>query len=155
MCATRARQSYSGTRCLDPDRNPQHPAVQAPHPTVQAPHPAAFPFHPPPSYSRFPPYDPYAAYHYPNSFYSPPCYAQHNVVKEEPAAQSAWSWPGIILIVLLVIGSIGIVYRSLPRETRRKIAAWLPLPRLQQVIPPLDFISHPSVAKSVELILPR
>lgn len=145
MCATRARQSYSGARHSDLDRNPQHPAVQAPHP-------AAFPFHPPPSYLRFPPYDPYAAYHY--SFYSPPHYAQHDVIKEE--SQSAWSWPSIIFLILLVIGSIGIIYRSFSRETRRKIAAWLPLPRFsQQVIPPFDFILHLSVAKSVKLILPH
>lgn len=146
MYATRARQSYSGAQRSDPDRNPQHSAVQPPHP-------AAFPYHSPPSYPRFPPYDPYAAYHSPNPFYSPPYYAQHDVVKEEPAA---WSWRSIVFLILLVIGALGIVYRSLSRETRRKIAAWLPLPRFpQQVIPRLDFISHPPVAKSVELISPH
>jgi len=137
MCATRARQFYSGTHRSDPDRNPQHPAVQAPHP-------ATFPFHPPPFYPRFPAYGPYAVYHYP--FYSSPYYAQHDVVKEE---STAWSWSSVILLILLVIGLIGIVYRSFSRETRRKIAAWLSLPRfLQQVIPPLDFISYlPKSAK--------
>lgn len=130
MCATRSRRSFSDAN-RDPDRNHQHPAVQAPH---LAPHP----FYLPPPYARYPPYDPYAAYHCQGSFYPPPCYAQRDVIKEEPAA---WSWPVILFFILLVIVSIGVIYRSFPRDARRKLAAWLRLHRLQpQVISPLDLL---------------
>lgn len=140
MCATRSRRSYSGAH-RDPDRSHQHPAVQAPHP-------APYQFYLPSPYARYPPYDPYAAYHYPGSFYPTPCYVQHDVAKEETAA---WPWSVILFLVLLVIVSFGIVYRSFSRETRRKIAVWLRLHRLQ-VISPLDYISQSTCHGLAKLI---
>ncbi|XP_018300049.1 uncharacterized protein [Mycetomoellerius zeteki] len=118
MCATRSRQPYSGVH-----RNSER---DHPHPAVQAPHPVPYPFYPPSAYPRCPSYDPYAAYHYPSSFYPPP-YCVHDVTKEEPVV---WSWSTVVLLFLLAIGLLVIVYRSFSRESRRKIAAWLRSPRL-------------------------
>lgn len=124
MCAIRFRRFYNGAY-RDPDR--KHP------------HPARYPFYLPPPYARYLPYDPYAAYHYADSFYQSPCYAQRDITKEETAF---WSWPVILFLILLVIVLIGIVYRGFSRETRRKIALWLRLHRFQQVISYLDYISQ-------------
>lgn len=130
MCATSSRGSSRGAH-RDPDRNHhQHPRIQAPH---LAPHP----YYLPSPYARYSPYDPYAAYHYPGPFYPSTCYVQRDVTKEET---TVWSWPIIFFLVLLVIASIGIVYRNFPR---RKLAVWLRLLRFQpQVISHLDYISQ-------------
>jgi len=132
MCATRSRQSYGSTHRSDRDH---------PHPAIQAPHPVPYPFYPPLPYPRCPSYDPYAAYHCLGSFYPTPYYAQHDVVKEESAV---WSWSIVVLFILLVIGSLVIVYRSFSRETRRKIAAWLRSPRFTPQVNSAspDFISQ-------------
>lgn len=125
MCATRSRRTSNDAH-RDNDRHHPHPAVQAPH---LAPHP----FYLPPPYARYPPYDPYAAYHYTGLFYPPPpCHIQRDIDKEET---SIWFWPIILFLILIfVIVLIWIIYRNIPRENRRKIAAWLFLRRSHQVI---------------------
>lgn len=150
MCTTHSRQ-YSGTHRPDLERD--HP-----HPTVHASHPAPYPFYPPVAYrTPYPPYDPYAGvvyHHQPGSFYPPPCYA-HDIDKEEPAT---WSWSTVIFLLLFSVSLIGVVYRSLPHETRRRIAAWLPLPRglAPQVQPlPLDFFFYLASTPFVISILSR
>lgn len=106
MCASRSQpHAYAGARPSH-DKNPR-PA----------------PYHP--LYPRYPPCDPYAAYHcHPGAFYpsAPPYYSHH-----EDTASSWWSWFNVLFFVLLVAGVwIGIVcYRKLSRETRDKIAARL------------------------------
>ena len=125
MCATRSRQPYGGVH--------HNSERDHPHPAVQAPHPVSCSFYPPSAYSRCPSYDPYMIYHtYPNSLY-PPSYCLHNVTKEESAI---WSWSIVVFLFLLAIGLLVIVYRSISRESRRKIIAWLRLPRLASQVNP-------------------
>lgn len=136
MCATRSRQSYGGA----------HRDSDGDHPAVRPPHSIPYSFYPPPSYQRYPTYDPYAKYHRPDAFYPPLHCAQRDISREEPAV---WSWFAVALLILLAIGSLVIVYRSISRETRRQIAAWLRSPRLApQVIPPTDLIPQPAVLRN-------
>lgn len=133
MCATHSRPAYSGTYRSDHDRNSRQP------PPVQAAHSAPYPFYPPP-YLHYPPYDPYAAYHYSASCYPtmPPC-TSHGITSES----TSWSLFSIILFTLFVIVSIGILcYRNISHDTRRRIAAWFTLPSTAQVNLCLNITLH-------------
>ncbi|XP_076169550.1 uncharacterized protein LOC143147818 [Ptiloglossa arizonensis] len=124
MCASNSPcrpQPHSPTESPTNHVRFQQQQQQPPLPPLH-PHPYAYYPSPLPPYTPYNPYGPYAA-HSPNAYYSSPyC----NNVAQEPKGSS--SWISIILLVLVILCAVSIVfYRSLSRDTRRRINARLPI----------------------------
>ncbi|XP_076225031.1 uncharacterized protein LOC143174681 [Nomia melanderi] len=84
-------------------------------------HPPYIYYPPPPPYPPLNPYGPYGPYHS-GAFYSS---AYCNDAVQEPKGSS---WIGIIFMVFLILCVAGIIcYRSLSRESRRRLNARLPI----------------------------
>ncbi|XP_076386054.1 uncharacterized protein LOC143264134 isoform X2 [Megachile rotundata] len=113
MCA-------SNTPCRSPPRsgsprksNPDYVRF----PQQQPPHHHPYVYYPPP----YPPFNPYSPYPpYPGNFYSSYC----NDVAQD---SKGFSWFSIFLVIFLLLGVIGaFCYRTLSRDTRRRLHARLP-----------------------------
>lgn len=155
MCATHPRQTlYPPNHAYLQERGLNERELP---PTVHPPH------HPPPPYPFYPPtvcyspYDPYAAYHHPIPFYtpppppSPPYYANDVTNGEEQSNTAGWSFFSILFLVLFFFSLIAILYRGLPYETRRRIAAWLPLPGLA---PEVKSLGHSTTFHHLHRVCP-
>lgn len=114
MCVTNSAYR-SPARSRSPNENPTDDVrFHQQHP----PHPPPYIYYPPP----YPHLNPYAPYPYhPGGFYSSPYCTD---VAKEPKGSS---WLGIVLLIFLLLCVISIVfYRSLSRDTRRRLNARLP-----------------------------
>ncbi|XP_033349713.1 uncharacterized protein LOC117233472 [Bombus vosnesenskii] len=114
MCATI-------TPCRSPPRSrspTENPTDDVRFHQQHSPHPPPYIYYPPP-YPHLNPYGPYP-YH-PGAFYSPPyC----NEVSQESKGSS---WFSIVLLVFLLLCVVSIIfYRSLSRDSRRRLNARLP-----------------------------
>ncbi|XP_053971827.1 uncharacterized protein LOC128872800 [Hylaeus volcanicus] len=119
MCA-------ANSRCRSPPRSGTPTESHADnvrfHQQHSPPHPNPYAYYPPPP-PPYPPFNPYAHYSpYPQNGFYPAPYC--NDVEHESKGSS---WIGIILLVLLILAAVSIVfYRSLSRDTRRRLNARLP-----------------------------
>lgn len=128
MCATH-------TPCRSPPRSRSPTNRQADDVRYHQQHPAQPPpyiYYPPP----YPPVNPYGHYPYhPGGFYSSP-YCNDGATESKGSS----SWLSIVLLIFLFLCVVSIVfYRSLSRDTRRRLNARLPtLMQPTQVNPASD-----------------
>lgn len=116
MCA-RNSPCHSPPRARSPTtETPTDDRFRRQHP----PHPPYLPYYPPPP-PYLNPYGPYP-YHPVGGYYNPYC----NDVEESKSGSST-SWFGIVSFILLLLCIVGfIIYRSLSRDTQRRLRARLP-----------------------------
>ncbi|CAL7935779.1 unnamed protein product [Xylocopa violacea] len=115
MCATNS-PCRSPPRSRSPIDSPTEDQLRFHH--QHPPHPLPYVYYPPP-YPHPNPYGPYP-YH-PGGFYSPPYCS--DLAQESKGS----SWLSIVLLIFLLVCVLSVVfYRSLSRDTRRRLNARLP-----------------------------